>query len=155
MDTKRIRWEAGAEAGITAWFGIVGTAPHLYSILRPVTPGDEWVLTCHLPGHVSKVGYADDPDDLKAKAERWLEEFVSSLGAIFLPEPAATGKPDRVTVMLLHDPDSGAVVDLAVYEDDLKAGAEAQEVSDGSGYTVQIWTDRPYIRGTLATGKEG
>ena len=56
----------------------------------------------------------------------------------------------HVAVMLLHDPDSGEVVDVVVYEDGIKAGADAQQAADDSGYTVQIWTERPFIPGILA-----
>jgi hypothetical protein len=56
----------------------------------------------------------------------------------------------RVAVMLLHDPDSGAVVDVVVYEDGIKAGADAHQAADDSGCSVQIWTDRPFIPGILA-----
>ena len=52
--------------------------------------------------------------------------------------------------MLLLDPDSGEVVDVAVYEDDITAEAEAQPVADDSGYMVRIWPRRPYIRGAAA-----
>ena len=86
--TIRVRWHAGAEKWATAWFGCVGTVdPHLFSILRPMAPGDEWALTADLPGHLGKVSYGDNPDALKAEAERWLGQFVSSLGASF-PEEA-------------------------------------------------------------------
>ena len=56
---------------------------------------DEWALFCTtFPGASADMRYGgrDDsaPDRLKAEAERWLEEIVSSLGASFdpvLPHP--------------------------------------------------------------------
>jgi len=88
-ETKRIRWSAGAEKWVTAWFGSVGIIdPHMFSILRPMVPGDEWALSSDLPGYRSRVSYSEGPDELKATAERWLSEFVASLGAVFPAEPA-------------------------------------------------------------------
>jgi hypothetical protein len=43
--------------------------------------------------------YHDDSEDgvavLKAKAERLLSEFISSLGAVFPDEPPKTGRTER------------------------------------------------------------
>lgn len=91
----RIRWSAGAEKWVTAWFGSVGTVdPHLFSIIRPMAPDDEWALTCGLPGFAGKASYGDGPDTLKTEAERWLAQFAASLGASFpaAPEVATVGE---------------------------------------------------------------
>jgi len=78
--------------------------------------------------------------------------IISSEGEPEAAEQSLSGR--RVAVMLLHDPDSGEVVDVAVYEDDIKAESEAQPTADDSGFRVRVWGSRPYIRGTLG-GEEG
>ena len=57
----------------------------------------DWMLTAELPGDARP---GNDLDELKAEAERWLERFVSSLGAVFAPlcdrpscERPITGEP--------------------------------------------------------------
>jgi hypothetical protein len=91
--TPRIRWEP------TAWTGHKGYAgtldKHLFALWQsPSDSGDiiqgEWVLTTHLPvPHGWRTPHGHDPGALKAEAERRLEEFARSLGAVF-PEPPAT-----------------------------------------------------------------
>ncbi len=44
-----------------------------------------WILTAPLMRDRRPVS-GPDPEELKAEAERWLEEFVSSLGAVFPDE---------------------------------------------------------------------
>ena len=86
--TKRIRWhdEDGSRdfAALTGYIGTVDVPQ--FKIYEPDDRGGEhgaeWLLTSRLPGQDS-ARYADDPDKLKAEAERWLERFVQSLGAIF------------------------------------------------------------------------
>jgi len=134
----RILWNDGND--YTGPVGVMG--PFAFFIVR-VYAAEKWMLTAELPGLGRKQARSDDPDELKATAERWLEEFVASLGAVF-PGPAE--EPQRVTVMLLHDPDSGEVVDIAVYEDSAKAQNDAQPTADDSGYRVQLWPHRPYVR---------
>jgi hypothetical protein len=111
MTETRIRWHAPAESTIVAEFGYVGTltACSLFQILKPVTrelsPNrfDEWGLVATFPGVGSEVRYAASRDkleavaELKAEAERWLSEFVSSLGAVFpSPRPGRQGRPRPV-----------------------------------------------------------
>lgn len=88
--TARIRWESGAEASTTAYFGLVANCgPHLFQIIKPVFKGDQHTLRSELPGQ--RYSQRDgDPDTLKAAAEEWLAAFASSLGAVF-PEGAAKG----------------------------------------------------------------
>ena len=76
--TVRIRWGDGGE-----YVGSTGTiGPFTFRIQRLFGQG-LYLLTAELPG----LGFLDarneDRDELKAEAERWLEEFVSSLGAVF------------------------------------------------------------------------
>lgn len=86
-ETIRIRWESGAEASMTAYFGLVANCgPHLFRIIKPVFKGDRHALTSELPGQ--RYSQRDgDPDTLKAAAEEWLAAFASSLGASFEPAP--------------------------------------------------------------------
>ena len=95
----RIRWEPGAEDSMTAHFGMVGTCgPFVFKIIKPVMLGDRHTLTSELPGQrFSKLD--GDPEELKTKAERWLEEFVSSLGAIF-PDGACVHEPEGREIAL-------------------------------------------------------
>jgi len=101
MTETRIRWHR-VDGTVVRWFGFVGTATMtaLFQILHPVATQteavmgrrfDEWALCTTFPGASAEARYGgwDDgaPDRLKAEAERWLEELVSSLGASFPPEP--------------------------------------------------------------------
>ena len=87
-ETKRIRWEPTGHVG---WTGHVGTlADWPFQIWDAASVGGGWQLDSSLPGHWRRTGTTStDPDELKAEAERWLEEFVTSLGAVF---PAGPGE---------------------------------------------------------------
>jgi len=100
-ETKRIRWHH-VDGTVVEWFGYVGTmtTTALFQILHPVAKPtedimgrrfDEWALCTTFPGASVEARYGgrDDgsQDRLKAEAERWLEEFVTSLGASFGDEP--------------------------------------------------------------------
>jgi hypothetical protein len=80
----RIRWtETHYGHSGTGWIGYAGTyEPWVFRIYR-----DErrWRIGCRFPGVVGEAEPGAGPDELKATAERWLEEFVSSLGAVFPP----------------------------------------------------------------------
>lgn len=82
LPAPRIRWE-DFPAGQAA--GYVGTLnPAVFRIWEPENDDGEWMLTAAaLPGAAGEQRYGSSPDELKAEAERWLEEFVSSLGAVF------------------------------------------------------------------------
>lgn len=87
-ETERIRWEPTNYGG---WIGHVGTLePWAFQIFKTGLGYVGWSLTAQLPGSLGKGCQNDDPDELKAKAERWLAEFISSLGAIFPDCPAVT-----------------------------------------------------------------
>lgn len=89
--TARIRWDDEAprdgDVYIVAHIGYAGTIQEpAFMIYTPDEMHAEWLLSARLvPG--SQFFYADTPEDLKAEAERWLEQFVSSLGAVFPDEP--------------------------------------------------------------------
>jgi hypothetical protein len=100
--SERIRWEPASDGG---WDGKVGTLePWVFGIWE--SKGAGWALETQLPGAIPAPGaiYRDSPDELKAEAERLLERFVSSLGAVFDP---ATAEPDCSAVTRFE------VIDLA------------------------------------------
>ncbi len=95
--TNRIRWTGSRDSpGDPAFTGHAGGLYALFKIWPPEDPGDEWLLTAALPGKEGERLYGF-PVDLKLEAERWLEEFVSSLGAIF-PEYEISDDEDREPV---------------------------------------------------------
>ena len=80
----RIRW---AEEGGGDAIGFAGTASRgLFTIWAPRRDEEEWAVTTGLPGKPNECRYGADRGEVEAEAEEWLEEFASSLGAIF-PEP--------------------------------------------------------------------
>jgi hypothetical protein len=89
--SERVRWfgyEPGDGVildGSTGSTGTLGSAA--FHIWKPPQAGGELVLTSDLPGQQGHRSFGSDPDELKATAERWLSEFVVSLGAIFPDEP--------------------------------------------------------------------
>lgn len=89
----RIRWEGDDRAGYLGYAGKV--TADLFQLWVP-TFSKEWTLTSSLAGlgaghrpAARGLGYADNPDELKARAEELLAEFTASLGAVF---PAAPGE---------------------------------------------------------------
>lgn len=96
---KRIRWDDQAprngDVYIVAHIGYAGTIQEpAFMIYTPDEMHASWLLSARLvPG--SQFFYADTPEDLKAEAERWLERFVSSLGAVFPPESPPTKRASR------------------------------------------------------------
>ena len=95
MTAPRLRWEGDTFGG---YLGYAGTLPDSAYHVWPPTFSDEWSLTSALPAQGParrppglSLGYADNPGELKDRAEELLAEFITSLGAVF---PAAPG--DRV-----------------------------------------------------------
>ena len=79
--TTRIRWEGTGLGGIT---GHVGThQPWMFQIFPPPLTVERWALMAQIPGMDNRRSRSDSPDELKAEAEAWLVEFISSLGASF------------------------------------------------------------------------
>jgi len=76
--TGHIRWTDEPRTFV----GYVGEIePYLFQIWGS-SDGSRWMLLSSLPGALTG-SESDDPDELKATAERWLEQFISSLGASF------------------------------------------------------------------------
>lgn len=82
--TARIRWEPAEHGGFTGHVGNIN--PPLFTLRRRRVA---WVLTAAIPGTSYRI-IRDDAahplppvTELKGQAERWLEEFTSSLGAVF------------------------------------------------------------------------
>jgi hypothetical protein len=82
-ETKRIRWEEEAGRGYEL-VGYVGTLEQ-WVFRAWESRGAGWTLEAQLPDVPSPPGVLlrDTLDELKAEAERWLEDFTSSLGAVF------------------------------------------------------------------------
>ncbi|HEV2451628.1 MAG TPA: hypothetical protein VGS62_06860 [Streptosporangiaceae bacterium] len=91
----RIRWQDDPIGSIS---GHVGThKPWVFQIFKPAPAEERWRLIAQLPGAFGRDARSADPDELKAEAERWLEEFVSSLGAIFPAALRAEIQQERTT----------------------------------------------------------
>ena len=82
--TKRIRWEPTEYGGFAGYVGTL--VPWAFQIYQPTPRDDQWRLQAQLPGALGYVADPDDPEKLKAEAERWLAEFAASLGAVFPDE---------------------------------------------------------------------
>lgn len=78
----RIRWQPkrGVRMGFTGRAG--SRSPELFRVYGPNPRSDQHLLTSRLLGMESRTSYGPE-DEVKAEAERWLEEFASSLGAVF------------------------------------------------------------------------
>jgi hypothetical protein len=80
-ETKRIRWEDAPAAGEAR--GYVGSLDTpVFRLWAPDADGDR-VLFAFVAGALGDAYHGTDEDEQKARAERLLEEFASSLGAIF------------------------------------------------------------------------
>ena len=73
---SRIRWVDAPSMDPAEFFGYAGTEI-AFRIYNHEPLRNEWVLTCDLPGISHVRHYADGleaPDELKAIAERWMED---------------------------------------------------------------------------------
>lgn len=82
----RIRWqpELGLFSGFSGYAGTIGAA--LFRIYADQLAGGGHALLGNLLGMPSGPAYGTE-GEVKAEAERWLEEFAASLGAVFPDEP--------------------------------------------------------------------
>ena len=85
VPAARIRWEplsTGAE------LGYVTPGVWLFEIGKPGDDADDptLMLKSRLPGQGGEYRYSDNPDELKAEAERRLAAFTVSIGATFLDD---------------------------------------------------------------------
>lgn len=104
-ETNRIRWDDGPEPAVV-WSGYVGTLlTPAFKIYGPDERAHNWLLAVQFGPEGSLFFYADDPDESKAQAERWLEEFISSLGAVFPDALAADlrSRADELDGTVAHD----------------------------------------------------
>ena len=88
--SERIRWDdeyqSHEHATSVGYAGPSGWNWCPFAIYKELEPGSsDHFLVSELPGQ-DRRRHLGTPDELKAEAERWLEEFVSSLGAIFMDE---------------------------------------------------------------------
>jgi hypothetical protein len=81
----RIRW--AEDPVLHVWSGHVGTlAAQLFAIAAPLLETQGYLLMSRLPGMDFSCS-RPALEEAQAEAERWLEEFVSSLGASFPAGP--------------------------------------------------------------------
>ena len=111
----RIRWHDHTSSSIIyaiAWTGYVGTIEEpAFKIYRPDELHARWLLSVRFATAGCEFFYADSDDELKERAERWLEEFVSSLGAVFpdrLREAVTAERDKRSKAALAVDPEWAA-----------------------------------------------
>jgi hypothetical protein len=104
--TTRLRWEPG-EDGIL--FGYSGTLkPWVFAICPPGSPGEFWMISTAFP--LGQPRYVGSEKEARAAAERWLEEFTASLGAVF-PDAALKladdwdAEANRITGIFAADED--------------------------------------------------
>ena len=119
-ETRRIRWEP-VECGVDGYVGAV--IPPVFTIYCAELSYADWMLTSELPGDARP---GNDLDVLKARAEDWLARFVSSLGAVFEPEPvksrawhvdwAVVDRDQDGNAILRHKPTGGRYKILPVEE---------------------------------------
>ena len=124
----RIRWEKHEPGtAVMAYAGHVGTAGlGVFAIFEPDAPGDDHVLTAALPGMGNKRSYGT-PGELKAQAEWWLEEFASSLGAVF---------PDVTLWGVRFDGPGGVIQRYSEEADARQAKRECDRLAPGTPRTV-------------------
>jgi hypothetical protein len=96
MTETRIRWEPNGHSGFLGYAGTLTDSDWLFQVWRLDAVTGTWRLSSSLAGQFAWDLDHDGPDELKATAERWLEEFVSSLGAVF-PEPESAANYDNLT----------------------------------------------------------
>jgi hypothetical protein len=103
-ETKRIRWTDALDGEALGYVG--GLDRPAFRLWPPDEEGDR-VLLVYLAGSAQHM-YHDDSEDslttLKAKAELLLEEFVSSLGAVFPDQAYDFGTPGDRPVEVLFAP---------------------------------------------------
>lgn len=83
MADSRIKWDDNVGLGRSGWIGTVN-GRRLFTIGMSISRRETWVLRTALPVEYRAGRDLDaDPDVLKARAERTLTAFVTSLGAQF------------------------------------------------------------------------
>lgn len=81
--TDRIRWELSLNGNFDGYVGsMVAPMFEVHLAVRPAGAIAPWALRSDL---LKGYSTGTDPDGLKAEAERWLEEYVTSLDAVFPP----------------------------------------------------------------------
>jgi hypothetical protein len=91
----RIRWEPNGHSGFLGYAGTLTDSDWLFQVWRLDAVTGTWRLSSSLAGQFAWDLDHDGPDELKATAERWLEEFVSSLGAVFPDRLREAGTSER------------------------------------------------------------
>ena len=153
MTETRIRWDETRTGTLGGYVGTM-TAP-AFRIRWIVSDEHGWTLTTYLPLMIhGKRDRADDPDELKAEAERWLEEFVVSLGAVF-PDALDCSAVTRFEV-INHTTGSKHLVS---YSPDAVRSVVARNVKvdlafQDDGQTVKVFLADPRPAATAADTEE-
>lgn len=82
---ERITWTRSTGIGSSGWTGLVN-GRRLFTITMSMTRGEGYVLRTQLPFTLKKAFTTGEDADLKARAERVLDLFVTSLGAVWPEE---------------------------------------------------------------------
>jgi hypothetical protein len=135
MTETRIRWEY-ADGGMDGYVGTL--VPPAFRICDAAPASATWVLMAEFPGDAI---LGDDMDELKVTAERWLERFVASLGAVF-PEPIADNDcPECGFGLPRHDKECSRartvfadVIDAATFCVRYAPGRRVRYSRPGNGY---------------------
>jgi hypothetical protein len=161
VSTTRIRWEPTGNGGFE---GYVGTLePCAFTIWKYSSDVEWWTLT-GLIGAMRTSPHGDDPDDLKAEAERLLSEFACSLGAVFAeetkpaPEPPLTCEWCRnapaVTLIFAEYGDSRRVKSLVCEPCGTRAQSDAAKVAKAAWLFTLESADDPDPAPVAAEGKD-
>ena len=119
--TTRINWRHDDAGNLFGYAG--GTAWPLFTIDAPLG-SLPWTLATCLPIPEAERGDGTGtPDELKAEAERWLAEFVTSLGASFPEDEVDPFGPDA---WLDHHPDCVCPDCQGAREEAAKAAGEKE-----------------------------
>ena len=81
--TERLRWEPGEDGILFGYSGTLKT--QAFVICPPGSPGEFWMISTSFP--LGQPRYVSSEGEARKAAERWLEEFVTSLGAVFPAGP--------------------------------------------------------------------
>lgn len=161
MTETRIRWtDDDPSREYAAFTGSVGPSGWnwvpfgIYEEMDgPVAGLRTYFLTSGLPGQDRRRHFGH-PDDLKAEAERWLERFVSSLGASFEAEPDYSAVT-RFEV-IDHTTDSGRLVSYSpdVARSVVARGVKVDLAFQDDGRTVKAFLADPRTAATAPEEEE-
>lgn len=84
----RIRWHETETGDLIGYAGSAGD--WLFRAFQTDHTIDEWCVFTQFPGCIGENRTRCGLDEMKAEAERWLEEFAASIGAVFPKQPGTS-----------------------------------------------------------------